>query len=127
MMTSKAPPKTVDEYIDLYAEDVQAKLREIRGEVRSNAPAAVEKISYGIPTFAMGKNIFHFAAFKTHIGLYPGPSAIEAFALDLERYKTSKGAIQVPMNQDLPLQLIGKLVRFNLKNLVAKPDEHRGR
>ena len=123
MKVSKASPKTIDEYIDLCAEDVRAKLREIRSEIKSIAPVAVEKISYGIPTFAMGKNIFHFAAFKNHIGLYPGPPAIEAFAVQLEHYKTSKGAIQVPLNVELLLQLIGKLVHFNLKTLAAKRDK----
>lgn len=113
-------PGTIDDYISRCAKDVQPKLREIRDKVRSIAPGAVEKISYGIPTFATGKNLFHFAAFKAHIGLYPGAAAIEAFAAGLARYRTSKGAIQIPLDQKLPLQLIAKLVRFNLNALSQK-------
>jgi hypothetical protein len=64
------------------------------------------KMSYGIPTLALGKNVFHFAAFKAHIGLYPGAAAIEVFAAALAKYKTSKGAIQIPLDQEIPL---GKL------------------
>ena len=57
-------PQTVDEYIARCAPEIQAKLHAVRIEARSNAPQAHEKIGYGIPTLTMGKNIFHFAAFK---------------------------------------------------------------
>jgi uncharacterized protein YdhG (YjbR/CyaY superfamily) len=115
--------QTIDDYIGLQPPHVQAKLHAIRSLLRSLAPAATEKISYGIPTFALGKNVFHFAAFKSHIGLYPGSAAIVAFASDLARYKTSKGAIQIPLDQDLPLDLIGELLRFNMKALLARGDK----
>lgn len=115
--------QTIDDYIGLQPPPVQVKLQAIRGLLRSLAPAATEKISYGIPTFALGKNVFHFAAFKSHIGLYPGSAAIVAFAADLARYKTSKGTIQIPLDQDVPLDLIGELLQFNLRTLV--PQGHR--
>ena len=121
MKTSNAPPQTIDDYVELYPSIVQEKLRAIRDEVRSIAPDAEEKISYGIPTFTMRKNIFHFAAFKNHIGLYPGRAAIEAFTDDLKRYKTSKGAIQVSLSAAVPLPLVRKFVRFNLKALASEP------
>ena len=114
---------TIDDYIGLQPPPVQVKLQAIRSLLRSLAPAATEKISYGIPTFALGKNVFHFAAFKSHIGLYPGSAAIVAFAADLARYKTSKGTIQIPLDQDVPLDLIGELLQFNLRTLV--PQGHR--
>lgn len=114
MKAAQDPPKTIDEYIALYPHEVQEDLRSIRDEVRLLLPDAEEKISYGIPTFAKGKNLFHFAAFKRHIGLYPGAAAIDALADELTSYKTSKGAIQVPFGQAMPLSLVRKLVRFNL-------------
>jgi len=126
MSVTKSSPETIDEYIAAFSTDVQAKLLSIRAEVKSLAPHAVEKICYGIPTFSMSKNIFHFAAFKGHIGLYPGPAAIESLATELECYKTSKGAVQIPLNQDLPLPLIRKLVIFNLERLAApQPNKRR--
>lgn len=115
--------QTIDDYIGLQPPPVQVKLQAIRGLLRSLAPAATEKISYGIPTFALGKNVFHFAAFKSHIGLYPGSAAIVAFAADLAGYKTSKGTIQIPLDQDVPFDLIGELLKFNLRTLV--PQGHR--
>ena len=99
-------PRTVDEYIARCAPEIQAKLHAVRIEARSNAPQAHEKIGYGIPTLTMGKNIFHFAAFKNHIGLYPGPVALEVFSDELKSYKTSKGAIQIPLNQPIPRSLV---------------------
>ena len=77
-------PQTVDEYIARCAPEVQTKLRAVRIEARSNAPHADEKIGYGIPTLKMGKNIFHFAAFKNHIGLYPCSVALEVFSDELK-------------------------------------------
>lgn len=82
--------------------------------VRRVAPEATEKMGYGIPTFTQGKNLFHFAAFTKHVGLYPGPEAIEHFAKELDRYETAKGTIRVPFEEPIPVALIEKMVRFNL-------------
>jgi len=120
MSTAPSSPAAIDDYIAAFSAEVQAKLMIIRREVKALAPQAVEKISYGIPTFWMRKNIFHYAAFKTHIGLYPGAAAMKAFAAELEGYKTSKGTIQVPLSQDPPLALIRELVLYNLEHLAAR-------
>jgi uncharacterized protein YdhG (YjbR/CyaY superfamily) len=82
-------------------------------------PTAQEKISYGIPTFALGSNLFHFAAFKAHIGLYPGAAAIKAFAAQLTSYRTSKGTNQIP------LDLVDALLDFNLKARALKATGQR--
>lgn len=53
----------------------------------------------------IGKNnIIHFAAYKNHIGLYPGDKAIEYFVEQLKEYKTSKGAVQSPYKKPIPLE-----------------------
>lgn len=125
MNTAQSSPAAIDEYIATFSAEVQAKLMIIRSEVKSLVPQAVEKISYGIPTFFLTQNIFHFAAFQAHIGLYPGATAIEALATELEGYKTSKGTIQIPLSQDPPLALIRKLVNFNLQQLAVRPPSQR--
>ena len=106
--------KTIDEYIALFPRDVQEKLQEIRKAVQEEAPTAVEKISWGMPTFYLKGNLIHFAAYKKHIGIYPGAAAIEFFSEKLKSYKSSKGAVQLPLNKPLPLNLICEMVRFNL-------------
>lgn len=68
-----------------------------------------------MPTFYLKGNLIHFAAHKKHIGLYPGAEAIEYFTKDLQTYKTSKGAIQISLNQPLPKELITKIAKFNIE------------
>ena len=104
----------IDEYIKKFPEDIQGKLEKLRQVIGENAPDAVEKISYGMPTFYLNGNLVHFAAYSGHIGFYPAPSGIEAFKDELSLYKTSKGAIQFPINEELPLELIKKIVLFRV-------------
>lgn len=99
-----------DEYLANFPDDVRQKLETIRSNIKEIAPTATEKISYGIPTFTLnGKNLVHFAAYKTHIGFYPGSAPIAEFANELKEYKTSKGTVQLPLNKPLPLDLIRKI------------------
>ena len=93
---------------------MQERLKEIRKIIKSAAPKATETIKYGLPTFVYHKNLVHFGAFKEHIGLYPGPEAITAHAEDLQKYKTSKGAIALPFSLPLPRLLIARIVRFRV-------------
>ena len=75
----------VDEYIDRFPKNIQTLLKKMRTTIRKAAPQAEEKISYGIPTFALNGNLVHFAAFKHHVGFFPGATGIEAFKKSLDR------------------------------------------
>lgn len=109
--------KLVREYIDNQPAARQEKLLQLYEIIHKQMPAGYdEKISYGMPTFHYHKNIIHFANFKNHIGIYPGPKAIGAFKDQLDDYKTSIGAIQLPVDQPLPEDLIRRIVQFNLDN-----------
>lgn len=116
--------KTIDDYLDQFPQDIQQKLTALRQVIRQQAPGATEKISYQMPTFYQTTNLVHFAAHKHHIGLYPGPDAITAFGEELAGYKTSKGAIQFPLDQPLPLDLIGRIVRYRVE---ATQPEHKSK
>jgi uncharacterized protein YdhG (YjbR/CyaY superfamily) len=59
-----------------------------------------------------------FAAFKHHIGFYPTPSAVKAFANDLSKFVTAKGSIQFPLEKPLPLPLIGKITEFRVRESI---------
>ena len=111
----KEKPLTIDEYINNFSPEVQLKLQLLRSTIRQIIPEATEKISYGIPTFALTKNIVHFAAFKNHIGFYALPATNEKFQEELAKYKTGKGSIQFPLKEELPLLLIEKLIRYRLE------------
>jgi uncharacterized protein YdhG (YjbR/CyaY superfamily) len=124
---AKSSPTTIDAYLAAVPAPARAKLEEVRRIVRRVAPDAVEKIGYGIPTFTYAKkNLFHFAAFTSHVGLYPGSEAIEAFAAELDGYETAKGTIRVPFDRPIPGTLIEKLVRFNLGSVGGRPRRPSG-
>lgn len=112
--------KTIDEYIATFPQSTQKLLQQIRSVIAETAPDAKEAISYMMPTFKLNGNLIHFAGYKSHIGLYPGPVAIEAFKEELRQYETSKGAIQFPLDKPLPLDLVKKIVEYRVKQSVKK-------
>ena len=105
-------PETVAEYIREQPEEVQPILWQLQETIREAIPNAKEKISWSMPTFWKGCNLIQFAASQKHIGLYPGPEAVEAFADRLEGYPTSKGTIRLPLNQPMPLELIADIAQW---------------
>jgi uncharacterized protein YdhG (YjbR/CyaY superfamily) len=120
MKTAIGSPKNIDEYIAGFPCDVQKILKQIRTTIKKAAPDAEEAIKYGIPTFVLNENLVHFAAFKNHIGFYPTPSSIEAFKDELSRYESAKGSVQFPIDEPMPLSLIGKIVKFRVKEARAR-------
>jgi len=112
--------KTIDEYIAAFPKDVQSIMEKLRKAIKEQAPQATEAISYQMPTFKLNGNLVHFAAYKKHIGFYPTPSAIEAFTEKLSGYKTSKGAVQFPINKPLPIDLVKEMVTYRVKENLAK-------
>ena len=115
---------SIDEYIATFPPDKQALLEKMRVTIKAAAPEAQERISYQMPTFALHGNLVHFAAFKNHIGFYPGSNGIAAFQDELGEYEWNKGTIRFPLDKPLPLELVTKIVRFrvteNLERANAK-------
>ena len=124
MKTNQSTPNSIDEYIAGFPPDVREILQQIRSTIRQAAPDAQETISYQMPTFRLKGNLVHFAAFKEHIGFYPTPTGTERFQKELSLYKGGKGSIRFPLDQPIPFDLIGEIVRFrveeNLRNAEAK-------
>ena len=107
--------KNIDEYIEIYPTEVQVKLQKMREAIRTAAPAAIETINYGMPTFKLNGNLVHFAGYAKHIGFYPAPSGIAAFAKELSAYKSSKGAVQFPHDKPIPYHLVKQIVEYRVK------------
>ncbi len=105
-------PQTIDEYIAAQDETVRLRLERLRSVIHKAIPDAEEKISWSMPTFWKGKNLIHFAAFKKHIGLYPGDEAIAVFAENLTGFEVSKGTIRIRHNQELPEELIAEIAKW---------------
>lgn len=109
-----------EEYILLFPKETQAKLQELRACILKAAPGATEKISYNMPAFYLHEVLVYMAAYKNHIGFYPHSEPIVFFKEELKKYKTSKGAIQFPIDEKLPLTLITKIVKHRLKQAKEK-------
>jgi uncharacterized protein YdhG (YjbR/CyaY superfamily) len=77
-------------------------------------------MSYGMPAFKQNRVLVYFAAHKKHIGFYPTASGINAFRAELSQYKQSKGAVQFPIDEPVPIELVKKMVKFRLKEDMAK-------
>lgn len=110
----------IDSYIASFPEDTRILLEKIRSTIKEAAPEAKETINYGMPTFTLKGNLVHFAAFKNHIGFYPTPSGIEAFKKELSVYQGSKGSVQIPLNKPIPFDLITRIVKFRVKEILEK-------
>ena len=105
--------KNFEDYLSDFNLEMIEKLERIRIEIKNEIPEVEECIKYAMPTFTLNnKNLVHFAAYKNHIRIYPGPEAIVVFEKELENYKTSKGAIQIPLSSELPLELISKIAVY---------------
>jgi uncharacterized protein YdhG (YjbR/CyaY superfamily) len=119
---------TIDEYIAVFPQDVQARLRRMRRVIRTSAPGAEETIRYQMPTFRLnGKNLVHFAAFTHHIGFYPTSSGIAAFEKELSGYVHSKGSVQFPLDKSVPYDLVKRIVVFRVKETQGKLKAKTGR
>jgi len=117
---NKKIPKNTDDYVDRFPKGVQLLLKKMRLTIQKAAPEADEKISYGIPTFTLNGNLVHFAAYKSHIGFYPGAAAITAFKKELSAYKGAKGSVQFRLDEPLPLALVSRIVKFRVKQSSSR-------
>ncbi len=111
---NKTTFSNIDEYIAIFPPSTQNLLTQIRQLISKAAPNATESIKYAMPTFEYFGNLVHFAAYNSHVGFYPSPSALKAFKNEIDAYVNSKGAVQFPLNKPLPLSLISKIVKYRV-------------
>jgi len=110
----------IDEYIGQFPANVQAILQKLRATIKKTAPGAEEVISYQMPAFKYHGMLVYFAGYKNHIGFYPTSSPMKVFKDKLSHYKTSKGAIQFPIDKAIPLTLVKDIVKFRVKENLEK-------
>jgi len=111
---------TIDEYIETFEPKIQKTLHEIRDFIKNEVPEAVEKISYGMPTFYLNGNLIHFAAFKNHYSIFPSPSGIDNFEKELAPYRTGKGTLSFPFDKPIPWDILQKVIQFRVKENIHK-------
>ena len=121
MSTDQSAPKTIDDYIAAFPQEVQAILQQIRQVIHETLPGLGETIRYGMPTFTLnGKYLVYIAAHKKHIGLYPAPTGVEEFQEAVALYGGGKGTLKFPLDKPMPFDLIRKVARFQAKEQAEK-------
>ena len=113
--------KMIEAFILAQEREVASALTRVHEYIMQNFDHVEEAMSYGLPTYKWkGKNLLHIGVFKSHIGFYPGPEALVAFAHLLSGYKRSKGTLQVNFLQELPFDAIVNLINFRAKQILAE-------
>ncbi len=125
MIAEKTEPRTIDEYIAEFPDDVQEILQRVRATIKEAAPDAQEAIKYRLPTFTLKGNLVHFGAFKDHIGFYPDPTGIDAFKDELAPYRSGKGTIQFPLGQPIPYDLISKVTKRRVQENLERAEQKK--
>ena len=108
-------PETVDQYIAAFPADVKKRMQQLRKTIKAAAPKADEVISYQMPGYKYLGMLVYFAAYKNHIGFYPGAGGVLEFYKKLSSFKSAKGSVQFPHDRPIPYDIIGKIVRFRVK------------
>jgi uncharacterized protein YdhG (YjbR/CyaY superfamily) len=107
--------KEVDAYIATFPKPAQALLKKVRATIRAAAPQAAEIISYRIPAYRQHGNLAYFAGFKAHIGLFPPVRGNAALEKAVAKYAGPKGNLRFPYDQPLPLALIARVVKHQVR------------
>src|SRR5262245_12591302 len=108
--------ETVDDYIALAPKEVQDRLKTLRATIMAAAPNAEERISYGRPQYTYKGRPIYLDLGKKHIGLYALAAPVLAqYKTELKGYVTDKGTVRFPLAESLPVALIEKLVKAQVK------------
>jgi uncharacterized protein YdhG (YjbR/CyaY superfamily) len=120
MATRTSTPTSIGDYIAASSPAVRPILKKIRLTITSAAPDARELISYRMPAFRQSGILVYFAAFKTHIGLYPPVSGDARLEKALAPYAGPKGNLKFPLDRPIPYALIRRLVILRVKQDRAR-------
>ena len=112
---------TVAEYIARVPQPARRVLSKMRAVIRAVVPRdATEIISYRMPAFRRDGVVVWYAAFADHCSLFPGGAVLEQFKDELIGFKTSKGTVQFPLDESLPVSLIKRIVKARIADRGAK-------
>lgn len=116
----RTKPATIDQYIAASPAPVRPILEQIRRVVRTAAPEAEEVVSYRMPAFRLHGILVYFAAFKSHIGLYPPVSGDDRIEKALASYAGPKGNLKFPLDRPIPYDLIRRIVRLRVRQNAGR-------
>lgn len=114
-------PTSIEAYLAALPPKPKKLVTQLQSIIRKAAPGATEKLSYGMPTFALaGKNLVHVAGYEGHVGLY----GARAMALDgeLAKYQSGKGTLRFELDEPLPVKLVQKLIKLRVAENVEEAE-----
>ena len=111
----------IDEYLAALPADQRDALQLLRAQIARAAPDAVETISYGMPTFKLGRHfLVSFAGWKAHCSLYPlTDTFLAAHADELDGFGRTKGSVHFTPARPLPEGTVDELVKARIRDLDA--------
>ena len=112
-------PAPVAPYYSKLSGEHKETILEMRARILEVVPGAKEIIKYGMPTFVTDDgDVAGLLANKAHIGYYPySGSIITKFPELVSKYKTTKGALHIPLGKPLLKSEVKKLVNARIKQL----------
>ena len=113
--TSKPGPSDVDAYIAAAPKAVQPLLDQLRQVIKTAAPQAKEKISYGMPSYEHRGRLAYFAGYERHVGLYGVAHVASANDDDVTKYLENRSTLRFPVGQKLPVALVRRLIKARVK------------
>ncbi len=106
---------SVNAYITAAPPKARAMMKQLRAVIKSAAPKAEEKISYGIPYYGDKGRLIYFAAFKSHVGVYIMGGSRAALPKVLQQYRKTNATLQLPLGIKIPVAAIKTIVRAQMK------------
>lgn len=125
---AKTDFKNVVEYHDTFTGETRERLEAIRRIIQTAVPEAEEVISYQIPAYKYkGAFLIYYSGYAAHVSLSsPFTEALlKTFENELKSYKVSKSAIQLPHKNQLPLDLLQKIILFRKKEIDENPPKKK--
>ncbi|HTL52814.1 MAG TPA: DUF1801 domain-containing protein [Planctomycetota bacterium] len=115
-------PKSVEEYLAQVPAPGRRTLQAVRARIRAALPVeATERLSWGMPSFALDGCLVCYAAFKDHCSLFPMSRAVVKRLLPkLKKYAASTGTIRFPLDKPLPAGLVKAIVKTRLAQRSAQ-------
>lgn len=105
---------SVDEYITKASDQARPLLKQMRELIRTTAPEAEERISYGMPYYSYKGRLIYFAGFNKYVAAYAMSDAMEACKEEVKPYRRAKATLHFAFDQPLPKALITKLVKIQM-------------
>ena len=111
----------VSKYLKRFDPEQRNALQSVRDAVVEALPGGEEVIAWGMPSIRIdGDLVMSYAGFKNHNTIFPGVGRpFEGFGLEIEKYRTSKGALQFDRDKPFPKKLIKKIIAMRIDEINA--------